>query len=167
VVDGASGFGNGRVLPAGPLREPISAGEARCDVAVLIGDCTSHAARALSIPVLRARLVPGPEITALVARPVLAFAGIAVPEKFFATLRDAGVTLAASVAFPDHHAFTDRELSDLLARARQLDAMPVTTAKDAVRLPAAMRHAISVVGVTLAWDDPSAIDTLLLSLRGA
>src|SRR3984957_10247094 len=80
VVDGASGFGNGRVLPAGPLREPLDAGAARCQAAVLIGP---DGVGPLPLPVLRASLRPGPEIAGWVGRRVLAFAGIARPEEFF------------------------------------------------------------------------------------
>ncbi len=105
VVDGASGFGNGRVLPAGPLREPVQAGAARCQAAVLIGP---DGVGPLPLPVLRASLRPGPEIAGWVGRRVLAFAGIARPEKFFTMLADAGVIVAATVPFPDHHPFSER-----------------------------------------------------------
>lgn len=163
VVDGTIGFGNGRVLPAGPLREPIAAGAARCQAAVLIGSDIAGAAAELppGLPVLCARLAPDPAVTPLAGRTVLAFAGIASPDKFFSTLRGAGVVLAASVAFPDHHHFTDNELRALLDRAAQLGAVPATTPKDAVRLPDAIRQQVHVVGVTLAWEDPASLDVLL------
>jgi tetraacyldisaccharide 4'-kinase len=161
VIDGASGFGNGRVLPAGPLREPIAAGAARCQAAVLIGPDRAGAARQVALPMLHAKLVPAPEIAALAGQRVLAFAGIAMPDKFFAMLREAGIVLAGSVPFPDHHAFGERDLRRLAADAARLDAIPVTTPKDAVRLPAAFRDVVRVVGVTLAWDDPAKLEALL------
>jgi tetraacyldisaccharide 4'-kinase len=164
VVDGATGFGNGRVLPAGPLREPIAAGAARCQAAVLIGDDTARAADALSLPVLRARLVPGPEISVLAGRRVLAFTGIAIPDKFFTMLAAAGVILAGTRPFPDHHPFTEAELRGLIQEAANLDAVPVTTPKDAVRLPTESRASVQVVGVTLAWDDPATLDALLATV---
>ncbi len=114
VVDGASGFGNGRVLPAGPLREPVPAGAARCQAAVLIGP---DAVGPLPLPVLRARLRPGPEIAGWVGRRVLAFAGIARPEKFFTMLADAGVIVAGHGPFPDHHPFTEADLRRVLDEA--------------------------------------------------
>jgi len=165
VVDGASGFGNGHVLPAGPLREPVAAGAARCQAAVLVGRDLAGVAAALprGLPVLRARLAPGPEVTAWAGRPVLAFAGIASPDKFFATLREAGAVLAGSVPFPDHHAYSDRDLGMLLDRARELGAVPATTPKDAVRLPEAIRRQVRVIGVTLAWEDPAPLEALLAS----
>jgi tetraacyldisaccharide 4'-kinase len=166
VIDGASGFGNGRVLPAGPLREPIAAGASRCHAAVLIGADRAGAVAALprGLPLLRARLVHGPEVDELAGRRALAFAGIASPEKFFATLGEAGVVLAARVGFPDHHPYTDSELRRLLDEAARLDAVPVTTPKDAVRLPAARLAEVRVVDVAIAWEDPPAIEALLSSL---
>ncbi len=174
TIDGATGFGNGRVMPAGPLREPVAAGAARCQAAVLIGpdatgpdDTGATGVTALlppALPVLRAGLVPGPEIAAHAGTRVLAFAGIATPEKFFAGLERAGVVLAERVAFPDHHPFTERELDGILARARALGVRAVTTPKDAVRIPAALRAAVDVIGVGLRWEDPAAIEALLSAL---
>ena len=158
VVDGATGFGNGRVLPAGPLREPVAVGAARCQAAVVIG-----AGRSLPVPlpVLRATLVQGPEIAGLRGKRVLAFAGIAYPDKFFAPLTAAGSEVVRAVPFPDHHPYSGRELDGLLVEADRLNAILVTTPKDAVRLPAEIRDRVQVVGVGLAWDDEAAVGGLL------
>jgi tetraacyldisaccharide 4'-kinase len=162
VVDGASGFGNGRVLPAGPLREPVAAGAARCQAAVIIGPDQSGTAGLLPafLPVLHARLSPvRPAVFA--GRKVLAFAGIAMPEKFFRTLREIGADIVARVPLPDHHRYHRRELGLLLDQAKALGAAPVTTAKDAVRLPPEIRQHVEVLEVTLTWDDPAELDALL------
>ena len=158
VIDGATGFGNGRVLPAGPLREPVAAGAARCHAAVLIGADLAGAAIRLppNLPVLHADLMQGLEIAALRGRRVLAFAGIARPDKFFGPLADAGADVVARVPFPDHHPYSARELDGLLEQARHLDAVPVTTPKDAVRLPPDIRARVQVVGVGLRWHDEAA-----------
>lgn len=163
VVDGAFGFGNGRPMPAGPLREPIAAAAARCQAAVLVGDDTCGAVALLppGLPILHTTLRPGPEAKDLAGRRVLAFAGIARPEKFFATLSAVGAVLAGQVGFPDHHPYTEAELRRLLERAHRLDALPVTTPKDAVRLRAPFRAQVRTVGVTLDWHDPDARDALL------
>lgn len=163
VIDGAAGFGNGRVLPAGPLREPVVTAAARCRAAVLIGPDLTGARATLppGLPVLAARLVPG---VALHGRRIVAFAGIARPAKFYATLQQAGGLLIETMDFPDHHRFTGPELTHLLRRAAALDATPATTPKDAVRLPPAVRDAVLVIGVSLAWDDANEVESVLDAL---
>jgi tetraacyldisaccharide 4'-kinase len=161
VVDGGSGFGNGKVLPAGPLREPVAVGTARCQAAILVGQDTTGAAKLLHLPVLRATLKPGAEIAAWSGRRVFAFTGIARPEKFFGMLRENGVSVAGTMPFADHHRFTERDLLHVLNSAARHGAAPITTPKDAVRLLAPYRSRIAVVGVSLSWEDPAAVDALL------
>jgi tetraacyldisaccharide 4'-kinase len=166
IIDGASGFGNGHLLPVGPLRERIGAAAARCQAAILIGPDRTGALRSLPplLPVLRAELRQHPDVQRLRGRRLLAFAGIARPAKFFDSLADAGVDLVETVPFGDHHVFTARELDRLLARASAVNATLVTTPKDAVRLPPGMRAGVAVVDVSLVWQDPDVIDSLLRSL---
>jgi tetraacyldisaccharide 4'-kinase len=163
VIDGATGFGNGRVLPAGPLREPVATAAARCRAAVLIGSDATGALSCLPpfLPVLRARLVQDAAIGALAGQTVLAFAGIAIPDKFFEPLRRAGAVVAAARSFPDHHPYSARDLNALHRQAEALKARLVTTPKDAVRLPPAFRACVTVLGVGLEWDDRDGIDRLL------
>lgn len=163
VIDGGYGLGNGRVIPAGPLREPLADGLARAEAVVLIGeDRHGIAARLGDRPVLCAKLVPtAPSRAALAGRRVFAFAGIGRPAKFFDSLRELGCDLAATREFADHHPFTRGEIAELLAAAARLNALPVTTAKDAVRLPRETRGAVAVLDITLAWDDAPALDKLI------
>jgi tetraacyldisaccharide 4'-kinase len=167
VVDGATGFGNGHVLPAGPLRERVETAASRCRAAVLIGPDASGALAQLPLmlTVLRADLMQGDEIASLTGRPVFAFAGIAIPDKFFSALERAGVDLVGREAFADHHVFTSGELARLQDKATGLNAVLVTTPKDAVRLPAGT--AVHVVGVRLIWRDEAAIEALLDELLSA
>jgi tetraacyldisaccharide 4'-kinase len=163
VIDGNFGFGNGRVIPAGPLREPVLRAAARCQAAVLIGKDETDALSQLppSLPVLRAKLAAGPEAAMLAGQPVLAFCGIANPQKFFATLQEAGAVVAGRVPFADHYPYDEGDLKDLLDQAEALRALPVTTKKDFVRIPAQYRSRVTVVTVTLAWEEPAAIESLL------
>jgi len=163
TIDGTYGFGNGQVIPAGPLREPVAAAAARCHAAVLIGADEQEALAQLppGLPVLRADLVPGPEIAALRGESVFAFCGIANPRKFFATLQEAGVFLAGRQAYADHYPYDEGDLRDLLAEAESLRATPVTTRKDFVRIPPAFRNRVTVVTVRLEWEEPVAIEQLL------
>jgi tetraacyldisaccharide 4'-kinase len=160
VVDGSTGFGNGRVLPAGPLREPAAVAAARCRGAVLIGaDLTGALSRLpADLPVLRAELLQESAIAGLSGKTILAFAGIAIPEKFFAPLRQSGAIVAAARGYPDHHAYTARDLDWLQRRAAALGALLVTTPKDAVRLPPAFRSGVAVIGVGLAWEHEDRIE---------
>lgn len=162
VVDGGYGFGNGRVIPAGPCREPVALGLARADAVVLVGDdATGIRARLGEVPVLGAQLAPGPEAAELAGRDVLAFAGIGRPAKFFATLESCGARLVATRAFADHHPYSSAEIDALLAEADRLGAVAVTTAKDRVRIPADRRDRVGVLTVRLAWEDTGALDRLL------
>jgi tetraacyldisaccharide 4'-kinase len=162
VIDGASGFGNGRVMPAGPLREPVAAAASRCAAAVLIGEDRAGALAALpeGLPVLRAELEQR-DVAGLAGRRVLAFAGIGFPEKFFAGLRAAGAVLVATESFADHHRYSAAEVVGLLARAEAADALAVTTPKDAVRLPLGLDTRVAVVGVRLVWRNEAALAALL------
>jgi tetraacyldisaccharide 4'-kinase len=163
IIDGGYGFGNGRIIPAGPLREPVSAAAARSHVAVLIGPDETGALAQLppSLPVLRARLMAGPEAAMLAGQPVFAFCGIANPPKFFTTLQEAGAVVAGKEAFADHYPYDEGDLKDLLAQADALRALPVTTRKDFVRIPPQFRARVTVVTVGLAWEEPAAIESLL------
>jgi tetraacyldisaccharide 4'-kinase len=163
VIDGQTGFGNGRVLPAGPLRESVSRAAARCQAAVLIGPDATGALKSLppTLPILRADLEQDASIATLAGRRVVAFAGIAKPEKFFVPLRHARAMVVAARAFPDHHTYTSRELNALLGEAADQNAIPVTTPKDAVRLPPAIRSKVTVIGVSLHWREPNEIQRLI------
>lgn len=171
VVDGRYGFGNGFLIPAGPLRESLRAGLARADALVVIGDDVwgvGDAARRFgpkNLPVLTARIVPGPEIEQISKALGVAFAGIGHPEKFFQTLRDHGCRLAGTRAFPDHHPFSSADLAALKRRAEALKGVLVTTEKDAQRIPAGDRAGIEVLTITLQWDDEAALDRLLQTVK--
>lgn len=162
VVDGGYGFGNNRVMPAGPCRERIADGLARADAAVLIGtDSVGVADRLSGVPILRARLAPGPEAAEFRSRKVIAFAGIGRPAKFFASLEECGAELVGVHAFPDHYPYTRADLAELVAESEAAGAVLATTAKDAVRVPSDLRACLKVLTVTLEWEKPEQLDSLL------
>ncbi len=169
VIDGGYGFGNGRVLPAGPLREPVERGLARAGAVVLIGDDMRGVADMLpaGLPVLRARLEPDDSALYLRGRSVAAFAGIGRPAKFFQTLRDIGAEVTEVTEFADHHPYTEGEIRRLAETARRRDATLVTTAKDFVRLPGSTRSLAIAVGVRLRFAEAEALDRLLAPVLGA
>ena len=165
VVDAAYGFGNGRVIPAGPLRENLGGGLARADAVVLVtgeGDArdTERLLTARGVRVLRAVLAPvGGD--RLAGSRLLAFAGIGRPEKFFATLRALGAVLVGARAFPDHHRFRVAELDGLRRAAERVGARLITTAKDIVRIPPVRRIGMKVLEVEIRWADPAALAGLI------
>lgn len=170
VVDAGRGFGNGRCLPAGPLREPVAAGLARADLLLSIGSPRDQESFAqtwgpqLTVPVLHGDLVPlatGMDWADLRA---LAFAGIGRPDKFFASLRAAGATIVRSEALDDHQPFTAPLLKRLQLEAQAAGAQLVTTEKDAARLPDAFRPEVVVFPVRLEIDDWDAVDRRLAAL---
>ena len=151
VVDAAKGFGNGRCIPAGPLREPVVAGLARADLLLAIGDVPLIGAT----PDMTGRLDPLPTGMDWAGARVFAFAGIGHPEKFFATLRKTGADIAGTVGLGDHQPLTEAVLIRLTAQAAALNAQLVTTEKDAVRLPASFRPHVLTLPVRLTIDDPA------------
>ncbi len=169
VIDGGYGFGNGRVLPAGPLREPIARGMARASAFVLIGEDERGLAPMLArqAALLRASLVPDSAALALAGRKVFAFAGIGRPEKFFATIDALGAVRVGASAFPDHHPYTEDEAMRLVEQASRLGATPVTTAKDFVRLPPGARGMVTAVRVELAFGDEAAVGRILRTALAA
>ncbi|MBL8631069.1 MAG: tetraacyldisaccharide 4'-kinase [Rhodospirillaceae bacterium] len=163
VIDGQNPWGNGYIFPAGPLRERVSRGLARTDAIVLMGeDRTDFAAQLPShIPLLKASLVPDPLALSLRGQNVVAFAGIGNPEKFIATLREIGARIVAWHGFEDHQAFGAADIQPLLDEAFAMGALPVTTAKDAVRLSPDQRQQVNIVSVAVLWKDDAAVDANL------
>ena len=163
VVDGGYGVGNGRVFPAGPMREPWSLGLARADAASLIGEDSVAIEMELRahLPVLRARIVPTSGAERLAGHDVVAFAGIARPKKFFDTLSELGCQLCVTRLFADHHHYCDFEIMELLDLAERHGAIPVTTAKDAARLSPEMRSLVEVFDVALDWEEDDALAKLI------
>jgi len=175
VVDGAVGIGNGLIIPAGPLRAPLEAQIARAGALIVIGDGGKAAAlieafTAQSKPVLKARMVPRQDRRWLGVLPVIGFAGIARPAKFFATLRNEGARLIETRSFPDHHRYTEREARRLLKAATEQNAMLVTTEKDYVRLAddadadsalGELKHRCRPFPIAVEFEDAAALKQLL------
>jgi tetraacyldisaccharide 4'-kinase len=170
VVDGRRGIGNGRVVPAGPLRAPLAAQLARADAMVMVGasdDGVAAAARERGVAVFQASLTPDAAVAAMLAGArALAFAGIGDPDKFFATLTGAGIAVAAAVSFPDHHRYTAQEARMLCQQAEREALTPVTTEKDLARMQgdaklAALAQRARALPVTLTLADADAFLRLL------
>jgi tetraacyldisaccharide 4'-kinase len=175
VVDGRRGIGNGRVFPAGPLRAPLDAQIARSDALLIVGDgknATGVNAAAGELPIFHGRLIPDETaLAALKGRNVFAFAGIGDPEKFFATLTQAGIPLTERRAFADHHRFTGEEAAELVMQAEHRGLTLLTTEKDHARMAgdpalAALAECAQVLPVTLMVDEADALRALVLKKIG-
>ena len=165
VVDGEYGFGNGRVLPAGPLREPIAAGLARARAVVLIGEDRANIGKQLAaLPLLRAKFVPRDTESNLRGRRFVALAGIGRPEKFFTLLQELGAEIVARYPVPDHHRFSETELRHYLETAERLSAEAITTEKDWVRIPPLLQSRFRTLPIEVSWHDPARLESLLDSL---
>ncbi len=172
-IDAGVGIGNGMVTPSGPLRAPLAVQLRKADALVLIGEgerseaLVRTAARA-GRQVLRAALKPA-RVREFRKEPLLAFAGIGRPEKFFESLVAAGATVTRSVPFPDHHRYSEANAATLIARAEAEGLRLVTTEKDMVRLAGAggrlaeLREKTTAFGVTLEFENPGAVGEMLES----
>ncbi len=154
VVDGRTGFGNGYLVPFGPLREPVSSGLARARGIIKIGGNTSlHTNK----PVITARLEAVSDLSP--GTRLFGFCGLGQPEKFRQTLLDMGMDVAGFESFADHHPYTHAELQALYAKASSHKAHLVTTEKDLCRLPSAEN--IHIVKIKLVFDDAEALLSLV------
>lgn len=165
AVDGGFGIGNGSVFPAGPLRERLADGMKRADAFVVIGEADDEAIEFLegvSKPVLRAKLAP--EGAAPTGK-LVAFAGLARPEKFFDTLTTLGADMEDAVPYADHHLYSEDDLAFLAELAAERDAKLITTEKDAARLTPKWREQVTVLKVAAQFEDDAALDALLAPIQ--
>jgi tetraacyldisaccharide 4'-kinase len=167
VIDGASGFGNGRLIPAGPLRETVTHGLGRADGVIIMGEDRLGMAGKLKnafqgLPIMNAHLRPVLTPSPYKGKKIMGFAGIGRPEKFRETLLAIGAELESFYGFPDHHPYVDREIAILLEKAKELDAIAITTAKDHVRITDAdQREQIDVLDVEVAFENEAVLNALL------
>ena len=164
VVDGEYGFGNEEVFPAGPLRETVADALKRTDEVVIVGadELELDVRLRRHTTVLRASfVVPSEDAQALHGRRIVAFAGIARPVKFLRTLAEIGCEIVRIYEFADHHVFTIDEVMQIVETANELNATPVTTTKDAKRLPPLARPMVTALPIQVAWQDETALDRIL------
>lgn len=171
VVDPGFGVGNGAVFPAGPLRERLADGLARADALVFAHAWSANADAAPATqewlhdfpkPILHATIAPAADLP---NGKLVAFAGLARPEKFFDTLVALGADLEEAAPYPDHHPFSDDDLDFLSQLAEERDARLITTEKDAARLSPAWRGRVAVLPVKARFEDAAALERLLGPIR--
>ncbi len=162
VIDGGKQLGNGLTLPAGPLRESIDEALAKTAAIIWLGEPTMLMQELGSKkPVLRATSETFCRTHNLAGQKVFAFSGIAHPEKFFESLKTLGAEVVATQKYADHYLWHSQEIAALLEEAASHGAIPVTTAKDAARINAALKTKIAVCDVRLKWADEAALQKFL------
>ncbi|MEX1036641.1 MAG: tetraacyldisaccharide 4'-kinase [Sneathiella sp.] len=167
VLDADYQVGNGRLLPAGPLRETLASGLDRADAVILVGgkvDTNIYNWLNKYKPVFNSRLLPMQNSEAIAGETVVAFAGIGRPEKFFDSLRAAGCQLTDCFSYDDHHVYNTEEIMKMVEVAAARNAALVTTRKDYVRLSMEVRMMVSVFDVEMNFEAPAELQKLLLSV---
>ena len=170
VVDGEIGFGNSRVMPAGPLREPLMDGLERADAVLIVGEDQFNLSNTLmphqekGLTLFKGTLEASKNIENLRNTRVLAFAGIGRPNKFYSTLRKLGCEITDTYSFPDHHVYSIDEVQWLVQKAVNMSAQLITTTKDKARLGPVLAANILALPVHLRWEDEPAVESWLSPL---
>ncbi|MEK9683972.1 MAG: tetraacyldisaccharide 4'-kinase [Rhodospirillaceae bacterium] len=162
VIDGSYGFGNGRIIPSGPLREQIGSGCERAQVAILIGEDSHGVSEGFPLETINADIIPIISSTEnFKNKKIAAFAGIGRPEKFFDLLKSLGADLIVQRSFPDHHCFSEADLKEFTQIAKRGNAEIYTTEKDYQRVPMDLRMDFQILPVKISWKDTAAPSRML------
>lgn len=159
VVDATVGFGNGFLIPAGPLRERVNDGLKKANILLLIGETADQEAfekqvlLSTQIPIVKGRLVPENTFLDFEDKKVIAFAGIGHPKKFKTTLSTLGANVLSFKSFPNHKPFKLNYLKQAITEANKKEAILVTTEKDFVRIPKNLQCHFTVLKVKLSFDN--------------
>ena len=164
VVDRHLSFGNERMLPAGPLRESVRSGLARADALILVNPATFLPTALPDIPIFLARTHPKNSMLALKGKKIIAFCGIAHPDKFYTMLAGVGAKIVEKNSFSDHHNYTNLELENLRGATKKQDAILVTTSKDAARIPAQFMDKITIAEMELVFENKQKLEELIDAL---
>jgi tetraacyldisaccharide 4'-kinase len=155
VVDGDIGFGNGFLLPAGPLREQISQGLKRADMIVLIGSANDDLKKNLQNhqeKIISAKII-AKNLDEFYGENLFAFCGIAYPKKFFSFLETQGLKVVQKVSFPDHYFYKNSDLENLIKRSEESNLKLITTKKDFVKFPKNLKEKIKFLDIELKFSD--------------
>lgn len=195
VMDGNNPTGNGLILPAGPLREPLCAVR-RADALWINGRTKDggndesweliakkylgiESEGAVNVPVVRSEYVPlnilsrsgeSLPLSSFLKKKVLVFSGIARPARFFKTVADLGGIVVYKMPFRDHYMFQDHDFQAITYIARRFGAeLLVTTEKDFSRIPEGLPLSIPLYAVAmglLAKGDEAILNIVISEVRG-
>jgi len=149
VIDATLGFGNEFLLPAGPMREPLFIGLKRVDLVVAIGELNEDLKRKLSgKKIIQAQILPL-NAQKFKHKKLIAFGGLAYPQKFFSTLKNIGLEVVLTKEFPDHYSYKESDLEKLVKLAEKHKAELITTKKDWVKFSQSFKEKISYLDIDL------------------
>lgn len=156
VFDGGFGYGNGRPIPSGPLRESLNDGLKRAQAIIIIGEDKHNLKQEFHfLPIFQGYISPKPIKTT--NHKAIAFAGIGRPEKFYHSMRTLGFDLVETIDFPDHHQYSIKELEQLISQAQAKNALLYTTSKDYVKIPSILQSQFKVLEIEITWQEKSAL----------
>lgn len=161
VVDGKIGFGNGFPLPAGPKRELLFTGLKKVDLIVVIGEPTVELLKKISTKKIVKANLKAKNLESFRDKKLVAFCGLAYPEKFFNFLKEKNLKIVHSQDFADHCKYEISDLKKLLEIAQEKNATLITTKKDWIKFPKLFQEKISYLDVALELENKALIKDML------
>lgn len=165
VIDGNYGFGNGLIMPAGPLRETINVGIKKADLIIIVGEDKHQIAQKFGTnkKIINAKIVPT-NCKDFYKKSVIAFCGIGRPEKFFNSLIQSNINIITKFSYPDHHQYQEREIRKMINLAKQNNTILITTKKDWVRLDKTYQNQIAYLDIKIEFENIDYLRNKLIEL---
>ena len=167
VFNGSQGIGNKRLIPAGPLREPLNWSINKSHLAVIIDKDKKNIERILSkeLLVLKATTIIKQSIkTTLQNKNLSAFCGLGYPEKFYEFLQSIGCKVVFWNKFPDHYVYSESKINKMIVESKNNNCLLVTTQKDHIKIPLKYKNNIFSFPIDIQFDEYSKIDSMLYSV---
>jgi len=164
VVDAEIGFGNGKIFPAGPLRENLNESLKRSDAIILMKPNKDYKPDSFLLRQLRDKVLIHAYLkpTSILPKGKLyAFSGIGRPNKFFDSLRNYGGNIIEAISYSNHYQYKDIDIENLFVLASEYGASLITTEKDYVRLPKGYRKGVHKWPVSVHFEDELTLRRLL------
>ena len=161
AVDGKIGFGNDFLIPAGPMRERLSSALRKADLVVVIGEAEEKLLKKLSgKTIVNADIIPI-NIKDFCVERLIAFCGLAYPNKFFSFLENQGLNLVEKIGFADHYQYSNQDLEKLCKLAEEKNSKLVTTKKDWIKFSEFYQEKISYLDISLEIKDRNLVKNML------
>lgn len=168
VVDGKIKFGNGFLIPAGPLRQSVKSGITESDLVVVVGEIDEELSLVLADKIAKNQVaqakIKALNIEEFEQKKLLAFCGLAYPEKFFSYLEDLNFDVKQKISFCDHYDYEEKDLCDLILKAKEQNLKLVTTKKDWVKFDEKYRKEIDFLDIELEFTDKNLVEKSILSV---